>query len=246
MNLGDKLLNRLVGLAFIGLCQSFILSGIAAETAPARRLAELDISNPALRTAYERAFLYTHDDVNRTTVPSYVQAVVDDLRQRGGAVTPLLIAMIDHPSAPGDLAARVLDGVSDVGEGDLSKICDHLRTMWAAHLSSLDIRLAYSMAWFLAKHGEQRDLAIIEEIDSTILKRSGMLDTAKKWSINRFDQRRAAIPTANPMVQSSPKHGANAIPAASGEAFSSTPWSIIAVLIVVALGMLWLLLNRRS
>lgn len=58
----------------------------------------------------------------------------------------------------------------------------------------------------------------------------------------------SAIPTTVQAVQSAPKKGLSTAPTStpSEETPSSTPWSVVAVLVVAATGLLWLLVKKRK
>jgi hypothetical protein len=238
MKLCDKPLKQLLSLPLLALCMCVDANGANANQnakAPILNLAELDVSDPALRSAYEKAFQFTSDDLNSTKPPAFVQIVIDDLRQRGKSATPLLIRMVEDTSASGDLAASVLNGISEIEAGDIAMICERVRAMWRSRSRSIDITLATSVACFLAKHGQQSDLLIIEEIESRITGPREILDLAKRCLIKRFEQNKSTKSVVNPPpVQSSQKPT------------SSTLRSVIAVLIVAATVSLWLLLRKRK
>lgn len=71
--------------------------------------------------------------------------------------------------------------------------------------------------------------------------------SAQSATNNRIQGKQVSKPPPVPVVQPPTPKPSEAKPvAASEEPASSTPWSIIVVLIVAALGLLWLLLKRRS
>ena len=73
--------------------------------------------------------------------------------------------------------------------------------------------------------------------------------TAPSSTVNAPPESREATPKPPPVVQpQAPKKALEAKPTSSPseEPASSTPWSVIVILIVAALGLLWLVLKRRS
>lgn len=69
----------------------------------------------------------------------------------------------------------------------------------------------------------------------------------KYQAMNDKAQADAAAQKSSPAIQPPPKKAPEAKPAApSEEPTSSTPWSVVAVLIVAAIGLLWLVLKKRK
>ncbi len=128
-------------------------------------------------------------------------------------------------------------------------------------------RAAMTSARFLCNYGTPDDVALVKRfateikqsnpvlassLEATLLGRENMIALAKAAESSKANDppKELAVPKPSPAVQQpAPKKALEVKPTTatpSEEPTSSTPWSIIVVLIVAACGLLWLALKRRS
>jgi hypothetical protein len=185
----------------------------------------------------------------------YRIAIYSDLIRRGDAAMPAVLALADELQDT-IFESRLLSVIDSLPTVKIQPAVEYCRRLLRTRPRS---SLIEDAATLLSRHGDSSDVNLLEQIardrpffSETIRNRAKSLrkHLIANQRANFLNAKKDPAPTNTPpLVQPpAPKKVPEAKPALtpSEETTSSTPWSIIVVLIVAAIGLLWLLLKRRS
>lgn len=226
----------------------------------ADQLSKLSIGDPLLRLAYANLMaselmlqIYSRSqNINYSLYPAWDVAALEDLRKRGDVVTPVLLDIATKNSNSG-FETGVIGNAPYVIK-DLNPYLEYARNVLQTRTMEMNSSVAGTLAELLVRRGTPDDLERLRNLikarpylTATIegqLRHAATFQAAKETASNP-KTRVAPQPVQQPIL---PKNAPSTSPTStpSEEPASSTPWSIILVLIVAALGLLWLLLKRRS
>lgn len=255
-------------LLLIAFCGSFIVAhaqkpGIeyqpdwaALEAHGKSGFGSLPLDSKIIQDAYAELFIMTED--RREPRPSWWAPAKQDLMHRGNAATPLLLKLFkEHPLQQfRDDLFRKIENYPSI---DIAPFLDLARSYWREHKFGTPPRTCYGIARILSRHGSKEDQAIMAEMKNHPTKEVGFVIDP---DIDRMTKRLNGTlkpsewhdslgrpPKGYDWPQTTKAVGAPApspILLPSEEPTSSTPWSIIVVLIVAAIGLLWLLVKKRK
>jgi hypothetical protein len=175
-----------------------------------------------------------------------------DLIRRGDAATPILLTLAQE-LAETPFESSLLGIIDTLQSVQLEPFLEYSRNLLRTRTKSSQIVIA---AGLLGRHGTDQDLLLLEQVAAarpyfaqTIRKEAKALKAHLEGEGARAGSPATKL-NAPPSVQTqTPKKSPEAKPAPptpSEEPTSSTPWSIIVVLIVAAIGLLWLLVKNRK
>lgn len=213
-------------------------------------LQKLSMDDPFLEQAYGEAFLLIFQD----RPPSWFLDIQKDISRRGNEAAPVLLQLIDqHPLQ--QCRDEIFRKIEDYPEIDIAPFLDAARSYWETHKHTLPPRTCYAIAALLSRNGTEKDQAILGEMVDHPSKEVGFVIQP---DIERMAKRlngtlKPTEWTGRPPVgyqwpAKPPKlETPDAKPSTpSQEPTSSTPWSIIVVLVLAATGLLWLLVKKRK
>jgi len=225
----------------------------------AEQLGKLPLDDPLLRLAYANfmaselimQFYPPRRPIDYGTYPTWDVAALEDIKKRGDSVTPLLLNIAAKNPNSG-FETGVLGNAPYVIK-DLNPYLEYARNVLQTRTMEMNSSVAGTVAGLLVRYGTPEDL---ERLRSLIKNRpyltatiEGQLRHAAVFQAAN-DAASEAKRTISPSLElPAPKKAAVAKPAISSpseEPTSSTPWSIIVVLILAASGLLWLLLKGRK
>lgn len=90
------------------------------------------------------------------------------------------------------------------------------------------------------------DFRELEDLDHAVLVVSGEYKAPQGYPIQPPPPPHPTTPTAQASAPMKASEAKPTVPTPSEEQASSTPWALVAVIVVAAIGLLWLLLKRRS
>lgn len=217
-------------------------------------LRNMSIADPQLRLAYAflvRAAMGGAKIVDARTPE--MMAVLNDLKRRGNSVTPLLLDIMakNHNTRYEHLIPHI---ISRVGTIEMAGYLDYLREMVRTRPDEISAAANEVTAELFLEHGTPEDAKMMQDLAK---KRPFLAPSLERaFNLQRYknpDRSKPAqtTPELKPLqfFQPTPKTKApEAKPTSTPnqEPTSSTPWSIVFVLIVAAIGLLWLLLKRRN
>jgi hypothetical protein len=227
----------------------------------AEQLAKLPLDDPLLRLAYANfmaseliiQFYPPKRPIDYTAYPTWDVAALEDIKKRGDTVTPLLL----------DIAAKNPNSGFETGVignapyviKNLNPYLEYARKVLQNRTKEMNSSVAGTVAGLLVRRGTPEDLDRLRNLikarpylAATIegeLRHSAIFQAAREPDSDP----KATI--APPLVQPQtlPKKAPSTEPppsTPSEEPTSSTPWSVIVVLIVAATGLLWLLVKNRK
>lgn len=223
--------------------------------------ANMNASDPRLKTAWVDLVLGLPGgfptNLSRTD-PEVVKgghraAAFFDLIRRGDSATPILLELArELEETP--FESGLLEMIDTLQGVNLAPFLSYSRNLLLTRPKSSKI---VSAALLLGRHGTTEDVLLLEKVAAS---RPYFADTIRKEAKAlkaHIDGERARVGSpatkANPptlsVQSSSPKKAPEVKPTTSTpseEPFSSTPWSVIVILIVVATGLLWLLVKNRK
>jgi hypothetical protein len=174
-----------------------------------------------------------------------------DLQRRGNSATPHLIQLATE-LAETDFEASVIGLMPTLPGIEVGPYVEYCRKLLRERPRSTQIIYA---AMLLSRHGNQDDISLIDKVAAS---RPFFRDSLQKSSTLLRSRLGSPPPTGSspsgvsvssqsqPMGNAKHAQGTKQAPPASEEPTSSTPWSIIVVLIFAAIGLLWLLLKNRK
>jgi hypothetical protein len=231
------------------LLDSSALKGITKD-----QLAAMPLDDPLLRLAYSDLF---HSEVVDTFDPKRLsaeaRAALEDIRARGDAVTPLLLDMMaKNQYTP--LESVILYFVPEIGRIQLAPFLNYARQTIRTRTFEISSSTAGSCAHLLAYHGEENDVALLRWLSETrpyvapdvsskiqVIERRLLIKSPTENRVGRANSLNLRPTTEAEPAPTSPKP---TLP--NEEPTSSKPWSVIIVLIVAAIGLLWLLVKKRK
>jgi hypothetical protein len=214
------------------------------------------LDSEVLREAYAELFIMTED--RHEPRPSWWEPAKQDLVKRGNSATPLLTTLFkEHPLQ--QFRDDLLRKIENYPSIDIAPFLELARSYWRDHKYTTPPRTCYGIARILSRHGSKEDQAILAEMKNHPTKEVGFviepdIDRMAKrlngtlkpseWhdALGRppkgYDWPETTRATKAPTTtaQTSPP---------SEEPDASRPWSIIIVLIA-AVGLLWMLLTKRE
>jgi|694.fasta_scaffold76427_2 hypothetical protein len=225
----------------------------------AEQLAKLPLDDPLLRLAYANfmaselimQFYPPKRPIDYTAYPTWDVAALEDIKKRGDTVTPLLL----------DIAAKNPNSGFETGIignapyviKDLNPYLAYARNVLQTRTKEMNSSVAGTVAELLVRRGTPEDLERLRSLikvrpylTATIegqLRHAAIFQAAKDAA---SDSKKATTTSLEPPA---PKKAPEAKPTTSTpseDPTSSTQWSIIAVLIVAALGLLWLQVKNRK
>jgi hypothetical protein len=229
-----------------------LMDAEATRSITADQLQSLPLNAPLLRLAYSEVFLGAINDQfdAKDMLPQCIVALTD-MRRRGETVVPLLLDMLEkNQDTP--LEGGLVQFAPGIKTFDIAPFMEYARVAIRSRALTLNSSNGGSMAALLASHGTEPDLSLLKWFAET----RPYLTATLSPEISHLEQRLvSSVAASNPARASS--HDKKDKSATSGtrdpgpmprqsEPVTSTPWSIIVVLIVAACGLLWLLLKRRS
>jgi hypothetical protein len=217
-------------------------------------LGRMQLSDPKLRIAYAflvRAAMGGPKIVDGRT-PEMV-AALNDLTRRGDSATPLLLDIMakNHNTRYEHLIPLI---VARIGSIKMAPYLDYLREMIRTRPDEISAAANEVTADLFFTYGTADDVKMMQDLAK---KRPFLAPSLERaFDLQRYknpDRSKPAqtTPELKPLqfFQPTPKTKApEAKPTSTPnqEPTSSTPWSIVFVLIVAAIGLLWLLLKRRN
>lgn len=200
-------------------------------------------------------------------IEDWVQAFADDIQRRGEAAGPILLKIVKDRSSWTKMARENIFFNLDRYPGfDHRPFIEAAREIWRENKFKTPVRMCHAICDLLEAEGEASDLQIIEEIlthpeaEIQIVNTSRPERMRKRLSGNLLPSEwhnASGVPPAgyewiDPQTKKAwrfvgtARREAKLLPTQPNEEPpSSTPWSIIVVLIVAACGLLWLLFKRR-
>lgn len=222
----------------------------------ANKLAELPIESDMLAKAYSEVIVTRFE--RRDVPPEWWVAAQADLINRGNKATPLLLKLFEiHPLQ--QFREDLLTNVENFPGIDIAPFLSVARAYWREHQLQTPPRTCYAIARLLSRHGAMEDKSILADMKKHPTKEVGFViepdiermtkrlnGTLKptEWH-DKFGRPPKGYDWPQPNMTKIPE-AKPALSPPSEEPASSTPWSIVVVLIVAALGLLWLVLKRRS
>ena len=214
------------------------------------KLASLQLDSELLAASYEELFV-DHIDPPE---PTWYVAIKEDLMRRGDSGTPILLGLIDR-SYEGYLEGLFFS-IEDYSNITLEPFLEAAREHWRRNKQSSKPRSCYAISRLLSRRGNAEDVNLLKEMKAHPSKEVGFV---VQPDIERMEKRISGTLkptewTGSPPAgylwpeKSPPKKSPSAVPAPSTkeEPLSSTPWSIIVVVIVAATGLAWLVLKNRK
>jgi hypothetical protein len=175
-----------------------------------------------------------------------------DLQRRGNSATPHLIQLATE-LAETDFEASVIGLMPTLPGIEVAPYVEYCRKLLRERPRSTQIIYA---AMLLSRHGSQEDISLIDKVAAS---RPFFRDSLQKSSTLLRSRLGSTPPTGSSpsgegvTSQNQPMGSANhaletkpTTSTPSEEPTSSTPWSVVAVLIVAATGLLWLLVKKRK
>lgn len=240
------------------------VESVLQDSTPIRNLtseqfAKLSIDDPLLRLAYADLIaselmlqIYTRSQtINYSAYPAWHVAALEDMKKRGDAVTPVLLDIATKNPNSG-FETGVLCNAPYVIK-NVNPYLEYARDVLQTRTMEMNSSVAGSVAELLVRRGTPDD---VERLRSLIKTRpyltatiEGQLRHAAVFQAAK-DAASDAKKTITPSLElPAPKKATAATPTAltpSEEPTSSTPWSVIVILIVAATGLLWLLVKKRK
>ena len=216
---------------------------------------ELPLNDPELRKAYLWLLRTANSGgpVADKRLPEMLE-VLKDAQRRGDSATPLWLDIMakNHNTSfetygPGTIAR--------IGTVKMEPYVEYFRKMIQTRPDEIDFSTAEAMLEIFFVYGTKEDVKMVEA-----LARRGPIMASAIQSASEREQRRTAprtkpsepatTPAPTPAVEpQAPEKapGTNPAPTTRSEGTSTTPWSVVTVVaIAAALGLLWLLIKRRS
>lgn len=211
-------------------------------------LAALKPDDPKLEHIY-RTFFQSLE--GRADGPA---SIVADIRSRGNSISTLLLNLFDE-NFEGSVRENIVFWFDEFQGLPIDPFRNRIRDLIEHDPKALPRKSCVYFARFLSKHGTSHDVPLLQSMIS--LDPQGEIGLRVGHFLQILRERlvvqpngeqpasilkpAASIVTKQVEVPSSSKQTPP-----KGEPTSSTPWSIIAVLIVAAGCLMWLLLKRRS
>jgi hypothetical protein len=218
-------------------------------------LRNMTLADPKLRIAY--VFLIrtarSGPKITDERTPEMV-AVLADLKRRSDSATPLLLDIMakNHNTQYEHLIPLI---ISRIGTIKIGPYLDYLREMVRTRPDEISAASNEVTAELFLEHGTPEDVKMLQDLAkrrpflAPSLERAFDLQRYKNPDRSNTTQ---TTPTPKPLPVVQPtaqKKVTKAQPTASRpneEPTSSTLWSVVAVLIVAAIGLLWLFLKGRK
>lgn len=237
------------------LSQDFAVGQGQLERLTDEDYAQMDINDPRLKLAYSTVF-HTTIAGEFEALPDYLQRALRDLQRRGNTVTPMFLKLLEA-NRDTTFEVSLLATIGYVKSIDVAPFTDYVRRVLRERTSTMSSSLAQSAAILLSEQGGEDDLALLKQVVAKRPYVAASIKSELPLLEKRIAGAGAAKDTTAPIppsprldVQPSAKDKApevgTAVATPNEEPASSTPWSIVVVLIVAACGLLWLLLKRRS
>ena len=122
------------------------------------KLANLDLSDPLLKSAYLQMFLRRYG----VTAP-WQDAVRKDLLRRGDAATPLLLQLFAENNGD-QFRSELLRDIDQLPTINLTPFLQTARNLFKSDGLLIPARTCYAMARLFERHGDAHDLEILNEL----------------------------------------------------------------------------------
>jgi hypothetical protein len=198
----------------------------------------------------------------------WVQAFADDIQRRGEAAGPILLKIVkDRSSWTKTTRENILWNLDRYPGFDHRPFIEAARQIWRENKFKTPVRMCHAICDLLEAKGDASDLQIIEEILTYPEAEIPWINTSRPERMRKrlsgnllpaeWHDASGRPPAGYEWIDPQSKKAWRFVGAAKPEAkplptqpteepTSSTPWSIIVILIVAAGGLLWLLVKRRK
>lgn len=215
-------------------------------------IAALPDNSPLLKIAYAQFFLRDYSSVQ----PNWIKVVSHDLARRKEGAVPLLLELFRENPGSSFRADFLNKLVTDHPELPKEPFLSATRSLWDEKRNTIELRMCHAIARFLSAFGTAKDRRILLEMNSHP---SGAVSWVIEPDIQYFDKRIAKGVTPSIPQKADPSKGQKSNQPRPSNEFKSSetdrppngespsaPWSLMVVLIVVAIGLLWLLLRKTG
>ncbi len=212
-------------------------------------LKALPLDDLKLRVSY--VYLMQAGDPRFLLKTSEMTPILNDLKRRGDEATPLLIDIMEknHNTSLEYLIPLV---ISKVGTLKMEPYLEYLRRMITSRPDEINATLNEVALKIFLEHGTEDDVEMVQDLARKRPFLAPSVERAfefERWRTPVSDD--PATVSGSPSVAQppTPKQAPETKPAPtvrSDEQTSSTSWPVVAVSILAAVGLLWLLLKGRK
>jgi hypothetical protein len=224
------------------------LHGMTAE-----KMAKMSLDDPLLRYAYIQVFLRNLREPD--TLEPEQALILEDLRRRGNAITPLLLELA-RQNQETMFESALLDEIAEVGNIDLNLYLEYARSLLRERTQTMNASLARWASMLLANHGSKQDLVLLEQVISERSFTARGITESLEVLKQRLDRLERAKQATRPILRDKPSANIAAANSAAAEALKqpvanisgnalTSSWMIWVVAGIVISGLVWLLLKMR-
>jgi hypothetical protein len=208
---------------------------------------KMSLNDPVLQSAYIRLFLQSKGYFHESDLSEHNKAAVADLKRRGNSVTPLLLDLM-KTNPYSNFEASVVLLIGHVPGIDPQPYVAYAREAMTTRYQTMNSTLAGGIAILLSEKGTEADRALLREVAMKRPYLKGVI-----LSPDPVPTKKASDGSgATTLVPSDVKHRTDetraAVPSQSQADVEplTRRWFVWTLVVVAAIGLLWLLLKGRK